>query len=356
MIVVMIICGIFSLLIIIANLTIITVILKNSMFPTSQLIYKLSLAWADLLVGVFVFPSFIITFYKLHIRSYQKQMSIFDHLKDKNKNTTDSITPLDQIDSSYYKPEISSAYCNFFGFITLFSLFNSVFTLMLASCDRFVSLSYPLKYKRDKAILYAKCFTVGVYFISFIFAFLPIFEPEMGPYRIVSGGVPILFMSNSNVYIMTLVLSLPLIIKWIFTVGVLINLHRQKNLRKKLTPRHQIYDFKTEKQLSIILSIMVVVFTVCILPVIVIEVLPKFFPFLKPQSNKKLAIRPAALFSLMQLTVVIILTSNSLWNGFIYAFKNKKFRRDAAALYYTIALTLRLHKLKRLSSRLSVFA
>ena len=339
----MVVCGILALSIIIANFTIIIVILRNPRFPTSQLIYKLSLGFADILVGIFVVPSFIITLYLLHVRSYQKETKIIDCFKDKNKNLTVSVSTstFNQNADIYFQPEIPSTYYNFFGFITSFSLSNSVFTLMFASIDRFLSLSNPLRYKRDKATLNAKRFTLGLYFVSFVFSMLPIVAPKLGPYQVAHGGVAISFEDQTQAHIKALLTPIPFLVMWIFTISILIKLKRQKRLEKKQIPRQLKCNFTTEKQLSKTLTIMIAIFTLCILPKIIVIVLRQFFPFLKTQNNKKLLVQPAALFSTFEMATSIIFASNSLWNAFIYTFRNKQFRRDAAALFYVKTLVLR---------------
>ena len=339
-------CGILAVSIIIANLTIIIVILRNPRFPTSQLIYKLSLAFADILVGIFVVPSFIITLYAFHIAPYQKKIEI-EYYENKSRNLINSVYMFNQNANIYYRPELSSSYRNFFGFMTTFSLFNSIFTLMFASIDRYNSLSKALRYKKCKAILNAKRFTIGIYFVSFVFALLPIVAPKLGKYRIVAGGVLISVIGETTLYMIAPALLIPFIIMWIFTIGVIINLTKQKKLRKKLTPNNQKYDFTTENQLSKTLSIMVGVFTMCILPSFVFVVVPPFFPSLLPQNTQQFSLRSAAAIQSIELAITIVFASNSLWNAFIYTFRNKQFRKDATVFYNTVASVLGLQKIKK---------
>ena len=339
-------CGILALSVIIANLTIIIVILRNRQFPTCQLIYKLSLAFADVLVGIFVLPSFITSLYLFHVGAYQRKTEVVNYFQENNKNLTTYIYQFDMNANIYYKPEISSAYLNFFGFITSFSFFNSAFILMFASIDRYNSLSNPLRYKKYKATLNAKRFTIGLYFVSFIFALLPIAIPELGHYQIMAGGVLISVISKASAYLIGLAMSLPLTIMWIFTICVMVNLKRQSKIQKQFLPKHQKHDFTTEKQLFKTLLVMIGVFTICILPGIPFAVTRKSVPSFVPNCIKQATLRPEASFLSIKLTIAIILASNSLWNAFIYAFRNKQFRKDAIALYYATASVLTLRKLR----------
>ena len=347
----MVVCGILAISIIVANLTIIIVILRNSQFPTSQLIYKLSLAFADILIGIFVVPSFIITLYLFHVGPYQRKTDIKDRFTDIEGNSNNFSDSFDQNANIYYKPETTQTYRNFFGFMTIFTFTISVYTLMFASYDRYGSLSDPLRYNRDKAKTYAKRIIITLWVLSIVFAILPIVVSDIGPYQIVAGGILIAFDHEMSVYILGTAMALPFIVMWIFTISVQFIVKKQIKSRKDLMSRRQSHDFSTERQLSKILSIMIGVFTACILPTIIFLTIPKFVPSVNAQNIRVLTKKPAAAFLSLEVATTMILASNSLWNAFIYSIRNKEFRKDASALHYAIASQLGLITLKKCVSK-----
>ena len=247
----------------------------------------------------------------------------------------------------YYKPELFSFYRNLFGFMTSFSLLGSIFTLMFASIDRYNSLSNPLRYRKDKATTKAKYFTIMLHFVSLLLALSPIVLPESGTYSVEAEGILVLPSGSNYRYIICLALLIPIMIMWIFTIGVLINLKRQPKLQDEMTSYHHRSNFKTEKQLSKTLSIMIGVFTVCVLPGFVFLVAPEFVSSAVPQNIKQLAVSHASLLLSIKLAIMMMFASNSLWNAFIYTFRNKQFRKDAVELYYLMTSALRLQNPKK---------
>ena len=95
------------------------------------------------------------------------------------------------------------------------------------------------------------------------------------------------------------------------------------------------------------LSIMIGVFTACILPALIFLTIPEFVPSVNAQNIRVLTKKPAAAILSLELATTMILASNSLWNAFIYSIRNKEFRKDASALHYAIASQLGLITLKK---------
>ena len=346
MIIIMVFCGILALSIIIANITIIVVILQNPQFPTNQLIYKLSLAFADVLVGIFVVPSFITSLFYINVSPYQKK-EITDNFNNSNNFLFDAMDNFSSNPNTFYTPTIKKRYRDVFGFITLVSLFNSVFTLMFASIDRFSALHNPLAYNEEKATTYAKFITVGLWIVSIVFALLPIVVPELGSYKIVAGDILIAVSGEISFYMLGTALAIPFFVMWIFTISVEVDVRRQWKIRRELTTGRHRYNYAAERKLSKTLSIMIGVFSACILPPVILLVIPEFVAsinsFKVEQFNKTLA----NAFQSMELAATIILSSNSLWNAFIYTFRNKEYRKNAVELYFRIASGLGLVFLKK---------
>ena len=347
----MIFSGIFTFSIIIANLTIIIVISRNPLFPTSQLIYKLSLAFADILVGIFVVPLFAINLYIMYVDPIQKIMKIRDNFSSKNVNSVNYVGMINQSKNGYCMPETTQAYNDFFGFITFFSFFNSVFTLMFASIDRFRSISHPLRYNKNKAAILAKRIIILVWIVSFIVFLLPIVVPNFGSFYTVPGQAAIMISSKTALHILGAGISLSFFVMWIFTVLVQINLKRQWKPHKNIISLCKHCKSTTEGQLSKTLIIMVIVFTACTLPAIVSLIISKIMSSIYLGDNEKVKKQYAKYLLSLELAAAMILASNSLWNAFIYSIRNKEFRKDARALYHSIASALGLIALKSTISK-----
>ena len=342
----MVFCGILALSIIIANITIIVVILQNPQFPTNQLIYKLSLAFADVLVGIFVVPSFITSLFYINVSPYQKN-EMKNNFTDLDNFLFDAIDVFSSNPNTFYAPTIKKPYRDFFGFITSVSLFNSIFTLMFASIDRFNALHNSFTYNKDKATTYAKFITVGLWIVSIVFALLPIVVPELGPYEIVAGDILITVSNEISFYVLVSALAIPFFVMWIFTISVEVDVFRQLKVRKELTTGRHRYNYAAERKLSKTLSIMIGVFSACILPAVILLLIPEFVASINSYKVEQFNKTLANAFQSIELAAAIILSSNSLWNAFIYTFRNKEYRKNTAELYFRIASGLGLVFLKK---------
>ena len=350
-IIVIAVCGILAVAVTIANITVLIVIARNPRFPTSQMVYKLSLAAADLLVGVFVYPSFANTLYNLHVAPYQRltltegEMTLGANI---SANLTQTFEEFDEEVNIYYRPVVLDAYRNFFGCIIAVSFMVSVFTLMFASYDRFRAISAPMTYDKLTATTNSKRATVLLWLAAVVVGLLPIFIAETrNVYLALAGGILIAANGEIGQIIHGIILGIPFIVVWVLTAAVHILVKKQGKYRKKLMSKKQKQDSKTERRLSKTLGIMVGVFTACILPAIIFVVIPESVPSINPENVRSLTREPASAFLTMEVVVSIILASNSLWNCFIYSFRNKEFRKDAAALHFKIMSALGLVAVKR---------
>jgi len=313
------------------------------------MVYKLSLAAADLLTGVFVFPSFAYTLHIIQLAPFEGRTNDVVNPPNSSYNSSllDTYGELEPLANDYYLPFLNDAYGAAFGIFTAVSIMVSVSTLMFAAYDRFRAISAPLKYDKTTATTTAKRLTIALWVIAIILAILPLFVSEVGSYRILAGGVLIAVDEEVSQILHALVLGIPFIIVWILTVGVNVIVKRQTRYRMKLMSKRQTQDTKTEQRLTTTLSIMVGVFTACVLPAIIFVTIPKTVPSLNFENITILAREPARALISLELAATIILASNSLWNCFIYSFRNKEFRKDASVLYFKIFSALGFVRVKR---------
>ena len=316
------------------------------------MVYKLSLAAADLLVGVFVYPTFAYTLYAIQVGLLVRRTLDDDpELSNSSFNSSllNSYGKPDPSTSNYYLSILDPAYEDAFGILTAVSLMVSVFTLMFASYDRFQAINKPLRYDKEKAKTNAQRITIILWAVAIVIGILPILAPELGGYRILAGGVFIAVWEETSLILHSIALGVPLLAVWILTLLLNIIVKRQADIRKKLvSSARQNRDSRLERRLTKTLSIMVGVFTACILPALIIVIIPFVVPSIDAPNITILAKEPARAFISLELAVIIILASNSLWNCFIYSFRNKEFREDAAAIYFKILSALGLVRVKKL--------
>jgi len=312
------------------------------------MVYKLSLAAADLLTGVFVLPSFTYALHIIRIAPLERRTNIAVDFSNYSHDSSlrDSYGKLEPLANDYYLPFLNNDYGAVFGLFTAISFMVSVSTLMFASYDRFRAISAPLTYDKTNATTGAKRATIVLWIIAIILGLLPLFVSELGNYRILAGGGLFAVNGEAGLVLHLLALGIPFIIVWILTVSLKVISKRQARLRKKLMSKRQTRESKTEERLTKTLSIMVGIFTLCVLPAILFIAIPKALPTIKTENITILAKEPARAFKSLEIAATIILASNSLWNCFIYSFRNKEFRRDAAVIYFKIFSFLGLVRVK----------
>ena len=314
------------------------------------MVYKLSLAAADLLVGVFVYPTSAYTLYATQVGPLAKRTLDDGEVPSNssfNSTLLETFGEVDPLARDYYITSLTIPYRNAFGLLTAVSLMVSTSTLMLASYDRFRAISAPMTYDKTQATKIAKRATVSLWLVAFILGVLPTLVSELGAYRSVAGGALIAVRENVSLIMHGIALFVPFIVVWILTVSVNVIVKRQARYRRKLMSQRQNNDSKTERRLTKTLSIMVGVFTACVLPALIFVMIPEFVPSVNPENVRVLAREPARAFITIELAAIIILASNSLWNCFIYSFRNKEFRKDAASLHLKILSALGLVRVKK---------
>ena len=89
------------------------------------------------------------------------------------------------------------------------------------------------------------------------------------------------------------------------------------------------------------IGVMIATFTICVLPLAVVLVRNTFLPYDDIRNSKNFD--PVATTKLsVELSLGLLLISNSLWNCFIYSTREVDFRRDEKLLYKQIVQCLKL--------------
>ena len=260
-----------------------------------QAVYRISLASSDILAGIIVFPSYIYSY-----------------------STSGTVG-------------FNKTYVNVVGFFTMLNIHVSIFSLVAAAIDRFKALYRPLKYNAKATVTIARKICLGLWLISILLAIAPtgIIYKNFN-FMLISNTVvlPVVLNNVMAFYIYAAILIIaPIATMWIFTILTfcVYKTHSKKQKKRLRTERQRLKSLQ-EIKFFFTLFIMVGAFSICLLPsgISILIVITS------------LKLDPSAAIS-----SIVILTSNSLWNFFIYSAREKKFRAASKSLYKKLRFCLK---------------
>ena len=316
----------------VGNILVISVIRKSKELRHSQYVYKCSIAVSDIIWGTNI--SFI--FLEYCFLTFSKKFRLIEYSKFEL-----SVSQQDQSNVTVYEYETSSVsvvpmlyltsnyihITQIFKFMLLpISVFVSNFSLAFSAADRFCALNFPFKYKKTNTIRLAKIISVIIWIIGFLFYFLNIYI--LRTYDKYGGSMlqPCLDChENKFKYLFAIIIFVPFFVMWVFTVFTLYNLY--KNYKKSKTLNRTVQKaVAAEKQMSIVLILMVFAFTFSLLPTLYNHIDVYFF---------KEKVDYHVYFGTPENTLIYVtfLATNSIWNIIIYNVFNKKFRVASTKLF-----------------------
>ena len=323
-------CGILGLLITIANvLIILTLCLKHEgnrpHLSNSQSIYKLSLAVADLQVGVIVLPICIANLYlQVWTRHLPRdELRSVEGFETISKNFT--TVQIDHL-AGRFDDKFPSSYANFAGFFTAVSIFVSVYVLAGAGFDRLKAISKPFDYVKQAAQLTAIKLCIAFWIIAIIFGILPVLIHELRYILVFSLLFATIGLSGYILY--AVCFFIPLVIVWV--VNVLTFYHAKRHARVQLSFTEAVLKKrqKIEQRHAATLQLMVGIFTLNTLPLIITLVSPLFIPSVSPSDVGRFDVTSTKAFLTVQFIATLLLLGSSLCNFFIYSGRNPEFRRS----------------------------
>lgn len=343
-IVVMVINAILAFATFMCNATIIAVLFQKKFLQNGQAIYRLSLAFADLLVGAIVFPTFITTLQKYILLPHElgelrnvTGYNIVNGTADLNHLSTVEVTG----PSGLFRTRFSRTYLNTVGFFTVLSLFVSVNTLVAACIDRFIAVYRPLRYDTLSAVNGARFAVILIWVLGLLFSTIPLYVRNMR-----YGVVAAVLISSAGTKVLILyavAFIVPLLIMWVLTITTII-IAKQRSHRISTARSSDNTSSLSEFEMRLMrtLGVMVGVFTLCLLPAILVLLSGIFLSDI--YFNRPLALSQNAVssYTSAEVVAVIFLTSNSLWNCFIYSARDRSFRDATKRLYGRAAHLLRL--------------
>lgn len=328
-------CVLLGLAITISNITVIVVFYTHKNMRNSQAIYKVSLAIADLLVGAVVFPTFISTLQRMYLSQHSLGKNYSNYEENEiimyQMNVTGQTTP-PRMSGGFFNHRLSSSYLNFVGVFTSLSLMISIYTLMIASFDRLLAVSMPLKYSRHSAKLLATWATIILWAVAMLFAILPVVVITI-QYSLVAS-ILVAPSGTKALILFSIAFIVPLIFVWLTTIATYLSTKKHAHARRRLTVTSRNKGKKSlEQRLAKTLAIMVGVFTLTLCPTAIILIVAMFVKTINYEDLENLSPTNANIFASTEFIFVLILMTNSLWNCYIYNARSDDFKKAARRVY-----------------------
>ena len=331
---------IMAVMVSICNIMILVVFLTNKKLQNSQAIYKISLAFSDLLIGVIVFPSMIVNALMPDVGRIK--LSSTPNSMSNGSDTFINQTSIEKVRSSpgRFCWEFCNFYVNAIGFFTLLSTGVSLCTLVAAALDRFMAVIKPMKYKRPAAIYNAKKVVVVTWIVVAVLSSLPLyikgfhFSVEYSSI-VVPGG-------NVGKAAFRVIFCALLVIMWITTIAIIkVHQNHQNKTRHLLTSVNSIRKAAADtRNMIIILGIMVGVFSLSLLPITLFIFLYFQSVPTNPEEKFQYFLQDSITFTSTEVIVLTLLFSNSLWNFFIYSARDEAFRKACRPTLLRLATSI----------------
>ena len=333
MVVIMVVCALLAVVITMVNLSVILVYVFNPGLLHSQGVYKVSLAVADILVGVIVFPTFISSLVRITTRR-QLHADYVDVIGyetiDGNLSTNATIVPV-RAPGARFNDFFEQTYLDAVGFFTTLSLSVSIYNLTIAGFDRLTAVYRPLSYRKDKAKSFAKKACVVLWGFGILFAVLPTFVPTL--HYSVIASILVASGGQSALILYVVAFAIPIILMWAVNIATYHSTKKHAKVRRHLTIDSRKKTESIEFRLARTLSIMVGVFTLSILPIFLVILPSLFVSSIYYTQPRRFDLQSAIVYGAFEFAAIIILSCNSLWNFFIYNARNLEFRKAVKAMY-----------------------
>lgn len=318
--VLLVVLGIFTVISVSVNALSLIIFQKNRRLRDSQGIYKISLAVADLIIGLIVFPSSIETIRRTFMP------------------TTERLHPNDNGGSYYLKVySFTKPYQDFVGFFNILTNFVAVFTLMVASLDRFMVVFRPLRYNLYSAKSWAIKVSIAVWLVGIILSIMPIVHPGMR-YAMIAGLL-LSIIGDAEIILLSVLFVLPMTLVVATHIATIV--YSRRNSRacpKSIQNGNTVKDIKVENRLARTLGIMVGAFLLSVLPIgLLILAHPFLVNYYQPES---LDTNTLVIFTSLEYTFCLVFLSNSIWNFVIYNARSAEFRGATKKYFNRLKTTI----------------
>ena len=315
----------------------------------SQGIFRLSLGFADIIVGLITLPMMVNTVLKNYQYSIELQspMNAFEQetfllTNESYRNSKPNLT-IDKLETRIMVINriFPLNYLNSIGFFTTVSLTTSVYLLTFSGIDRLRALLQPLLYNQLVAKRFAISTSIICWLLAIFFSILPTFFDNLSYVIVASSFVTLGGTIALIVYVVQF--FLPLLTIWIISIAIYVI--ARKIFNKVLNSESDEMKVEQQRKLNCILFWMVAAFSFSLLPSVFVLLLVLFIPGIYPQFLNTYNPMNSNIANSLEITAVLILISNSLWNCLIYSVRTKKFRTIALKKYKKIWILISRRKL-----------
>ena len=306
---------------------------QKRLLNNSQAVYKISLAVADLLVGVIVLPKAVVY---LHLQIWTRllprdEVQSVEGYEVINGTLSDNVSVLQKEVLSAFDPKFPLSYVYFSIFVLGFFVIVSVYILAGAGFDRLNAVSKPFTYNNANAFSRAKRLNVALWIIAFILAFLTVFDFILR-----------YFLSNWLNVIYFVIFVIPLVIVWIVNVLIYYHCRKRSDFNFSMTEAALKRRQSVERRLASTLQLMVGVFTLNTLPFLITLILPFAMPGLSPTVPTEFDEARFTVWKTVLDVALFLLAGNSLCNFFIYSVRNGEFRDSLKLLFINVGQVTKL--------------
>ena len=318
----------------VVNIVVILAFSRRKSLSNNQTTYKLSLAAADLLVGVFVLPTCVYTLYTIVgtplTTDVKRTVTGYQLINESYVEVETHIS--DRIHENLRKKSLSPAYIDAVGFVTTVSIFVSIYTLAGAGFDRFRAVYKPLSYDKFKANKIAKISSLLAWILAIFIAVVPIFNPANILHYGIIFSLIVATLNFSGIILYIFLFFIPLFIVWVVNIAVYVVTKRHNRSRRILSVCSAFTTTDAEKKLATTLQLMVGIFTFNTLPLWITLFCNLFIPNVSIERPETLNTK--AMFALITVQAVsaVLLLGNSLCNFFIYNIRSEEFRETVKEL------------------------
>ena len=315
-------------------MTVIVVYLKKMRIRTSQTFYKISLALSDIFTGIIIFPNFIFELSALVWKPVDQSALSVTEVNCSFEENNVTYKAISNVGGSYLS-KFSTSYLNFLGFFTVITIAGSGYTLVIASGDRCFALYKPFSYRQAKMQMISITSIIVVWLLCCVLGIIPMVVSDF-PYSI-NSSLLVTAVGNAAISLYIIAFVLPLFVLWILT-GFAIYLISKHEKKKKKLSKNRRDSVDTERRITRTLLIMVAMFSLNIVPILLLLVISLFLEGIYDQNLYLLPDNPsgAVAFNAIQLVAVRILLCNSLANVFIYSVRQKDFYDEMINWYKDI--------------------
>jgi len=202
-----------AILIITANFLVLAVAWRTNVMRNVPGYFKISLAVADMIVGLIVLPGSV----------YHGIVQNFQSLPFRAEGQIPKAT--DYFDQSYL---------DFMGVFTVWSFAVSVYTMGAASIDRYLAVTKPFKYKQRKYLTKKKSIALFAFLWTFGF-FISIYPTFTTHSYTLSALGLVLSTGFVAIVLYAITLGLPLLAVWIINIALLVHVCSNKKQRRSMS-------------------------------------------------------------------------------------------------------------------------